>query len=92
MGQQAIISHLKMKKLLLTTILVLGLFGAPAAYAEETCVQVQVYGGGVGTVCGAKTHEPVPADLAGLNPTVLGGGLVLASGAFFVLSRKFSRR
>ncbi len=91
MGQRAIIFHSAMKKLFLSTVLALFLFAAPA-YAEETCVQVQVYGGGVGTVCGEKTHEPVPADLAGLNPSILGGGLVLASGVLFALSRKFSRK
>jgi len=81
-----------MKKLLFAAILVFGLYLAPAVYAEETCVQVQVYGGGVGTVCGAKTHEPVPADLAGITPVTIAGGLFLASGTLVYLSRKFSRR
>mgnify|MGYP001595897752 FL=1 len=81
-----------MKKLFFTAILILGLLKAPAVYAEETCVQVQVYGGGVGTVCGAKNHEPVPADLAGITPATIAGGLFLASGTLVYLSRKFSRR
>ena len=81
-----------MKKLLFVASLVLGLYLAPAAYAQETCVQVQVYGGGVGTVCGAKTHEPVPADLAGITPATIAGGLFLASGTLVYLSRKFSRK
>ena len=81
-----------MKKLLFVASLVLGLYLAPAAYAEETCVQVQVYGGGVGTVCGAKTHEPVPADLVGITPVTIAGGLFLASGTLVYLSRKFSQR
>jgi hypothetical protein len=80
-----------MKKLLFTAILVFGLLMAPGVYAEETCVQVQVYGGGVGTVCGAKTHEPVAADLAGVTPAMIAGGLFLASGTLVYLSRKFSR-
>lgn len=81
-----------MKKLIFVAILLLGLYLAPAAYAEETCVQVQIYGGGVGTVCGEKTHEPVPADLAGISPATIAGGLFLASGTLVYLSRKFSRR
>jgi len=81
-----------MKKLLLIAILTLGLFKAAPAYAEETCVEVQVYGGGVGVVCGAKTHEPVPAGLAGISLQAIGGGLLLTSGAILALSRKFLRR
>ena len=81
-----------MKKFIFVAILVLGFLWAPVAYAEETCVQVQVYGGGVGTVCGEKTHEPVPADLAGITPAMVAGGLFLASGTLMYLSRKFSRR
>ena len=92
MGHQVILAQSKMKKLLFSTALALFLFAVPAVSAEETCVQVQVYGGGVGTVCGEKTHEPVPADIAGLNPTILGGGLLLASGAIFVFSRKYFRK
>lgn len=83
-----------MKKLAVT-FLVLGiLFFAPGAVLaqEEECVQVQVYGGGVGVVCGAKTHEPVPADFAGIDPSFLGAGLMVASGSLVYLSRKFSRR
>ncbi len=81
-----------MKKLFFVAILTLGLLKAPAVSAEETCVQVQVYGGGVGTVCGAKTHEPVPADLAGITPVAIAGGLFLASGTLVYLSRKFTRK
>ena len=81
-----------MKKLLFATFLLLGLYLVPAVSAKETCVQVQVYGGGVGTVCGEKTHEPVPADLAGITPAMVAGGLFLASGTLMYLSRKFSRR
>jgi hypothetical protein len=81
-----------MKRFIFIVILMLSLYRPSLVNAEETCVQVQVYGGGVGVVCGTKTHEPVPADLAGLNPALIGGGLVLASGVLVVLSRKFSRR
>ena len=81
-----------MKKLLFAAILISALFMAPAASAEETCVQVQVYGGGVGTVCGEKTHEPVPADIVGITPATIAGGLFLASGTLVYLSRKFSRK
>jgi hypothetical protein len=81
-----------MKKIILATFLSLALFAAKPAYAEEVCVEVQVYGGGVGVVCGTKTHEPVPADIAGISPLTIGAGLVMASGALVYLSRKFSRR
>ena len=81
-----------MKRFIFIVVLMLSLYRASPVSAEETCVQVQVYGGGVGVVCGTKTHEPVAADLAGVNPTLLGGAMVLASGAFFALSRKFLRK
>jgi hypothetical protein len=81
-----------MKKMLLALVLALSLFGAQTVHAEETCVEVQVYGGGVGVVCGVKTHEPVPADIAGISPQAIGSGLIMGSGALVYLSRKFSRR
>jgi len=81
-----------MKKIILALVLTFGLFRAVPALAEENCVQVQVYGGGVGVVCGEKTHEPVPADLAGVGPLAIGSGLVAASGILALLSRKISSR
>ena len=53
---------------------------------QENCVTV--YGGGV--VCGvqAPEHEPVDTDLADMNPLVLAGGLLLASGSLLYLSKK----
>lgn len=79
-----------MKKLVLATVLVaLALFPAKAVYAEDqTCVQVSIYGGGVGMVCGAKTHEPVNAAFEGITPGVLGGALVGVSGVLAYLARK----
>lgn len=76
-----------MKKLIATFLLFFAALFVPAAsYAEENCVQV--YGGGV--VCGeeAPEHEPVDTDLGDINFAVVGGALLLASGAFFYLSRK----
>lgn len=77
-----------MRKVVIALALVTALFTAKPAMAEEICVQVQVYGGGVGTVCGAKTHETVDADFAGITPGVLGAGLVGLSGVLAYFSRK----
>mgnify|MGYP001567630173 CR=1 FL=1 len=77
-----------MKKIIFVLVLASALFTAKPVMAEEVCVQVQVYGGGVGTVCGAKTHETVDADFAGITPGVLGAGLVGLSGVLAYFSRK----
>jgi len=79
-----------MKKLVLVTALVsLALLAAKPVYAEDqTCVQVPVYGGGVGTVCGAKTHEPINTAFEGITPAMVGGALVGASGVLAYFARK----
>jgi hypothetical protein len=77
-----------MRKIAVILALVYALFVAKPVMAEETCVQVQVYGGGVGTVCGAKTHETVDTDFAGITPAMFGGGLVGLSGVLVYFSRK----
>lgn len=61
-----------------------------AAHEVEHCVQV--YGGGV--VCGiqAPEHKPVEADLGDINPALIGGGLLLASGILLYLSRRVKAR
>jgi hypothetical protein len=81
-----IIPH--MKKVVFAATLVLALLTAKPVVAQETCVQVQVYGGGVGTVCGAKTHETVDTAFEGLTPGMLGGALVGVSGILGLLARK----
>lgn len=77
-----------MRKVVITLALVTALFTAKPVMAEEVCVQVQVYGGGVGTVCGAKTHETVNTDFAGITPGMVGTGLVGLSGVLVYFSRK----
>lgn len=75
-----------MKKLIVLTFLTAFLSVPTAVFAQEqTCVNF--YGGGV--ICGAAApeHEPVEAGLAE-NLALIGGGLILASGLFFYLSRK----
>ena len=81
-----------MKKLIFVLALVLSLTTAKPVMAEDqTCVEVQVYGGGVGTVCGAKTHEPVNTDIAGITPAVIGGGFIGLSAVLAYFSKKFKR-
>ena len=79
-----------MKKLVLVTAFVsLALLATKPVYAEDqTCVQVPVYGGGVGTVCGAKTHEPINTAFEGITPAMVGGALVGASGVLAYFARK----
>ncbi len=77
-----------MRKAVFALVLVAALFMAKPAMAEEVCVQVQVYGGGVGTVCGAKTHEAVETDFAGITPGMVGAGLVGLSGVLAYFARK----
>lgn len=86
-----IISNI-MKKTVFALALVLALTTAKPVMAEdETCVEVQVYGGGVGVVCGAKTHEPVDTDFAGVTPGIIGGSLVGVSAVLAYLSQKAKR-
>lgn len=78
-----------MQKLIITLAVVIGALTAPAtALADheqdvETCIETPVYGGGVGVVCGAKTHEPIDTDLGDVNFAILGGSLLASS--FFIL-------
>lgn len=78
-----------MKKVILALILAfsLGLAIPRVSLAQDTktCVQVTQYGGGVGVVCGV--HTPVEAGLAE-DLKLIGAGLVLTSGVFFILSKK----
>ena len=76
---------------LVLSTLYLVLSTSPALASEVTDEQIicpQPYGGGV--VCGVKTHTPVNTGIAD-NLPLLGAGFILASGAFYVLSRKLSR-
>jgi len=76
------------KTVLIAVFAVLALGFAPAnVYAEEQ-VCTQVYGGGV--VCGAATeHKPV--NTAGINPAVLGAGLLVASRGLSALSKRIKK-
>lgn len=81
-----------MKKLITALLLAIVLLTPGVVRAEhetdaENCVETQVYGGGVGVVCGVKTHDPVDTAI-GDNPVLLAGGLLLASYGFLRLSKK----
>ncbi len=54
---------------------------------EEVCIETTVYGGGVGVVCGVKTHEPVDTGIAD-NPLIFGAGLLIASGLLYRFSKR----
>lgn len=54
---------------------------------EEICVQTTVYGGGVGVVCSAKTHEPVDTGVEDFLP-VIAGGLFSLSFVSFRVAKK----
>ena len=76
-----------MKKLTFV-ILALMFLAAPARVLaeDEQIICPQAYGGGV--VCGV--HTPVATGL-GDNLAVVGGGLLVSSVLFSILSRKFKR-
>lgn len=73
--------------MVLTALLLPGTVKADHETDAETCIETQVYGGGVGVVCGVKTHEPVDTAI-GDNLFLLAGGLLLASYGFHRLSKK----
>ena len=82
-----------MQKLFLTLALLGALIAPTSVLADheedvETCVETPVYGGGVGVVCGAKTHEPIDTDLGDINFAVLGGALLTSSLLILRLSKK----
>jgi hypothetical protein len=80
-----------MKKLIVTlAVLFLALARAGVVLADQVCTTT--YGGGV--VCGAQApeHEPVETGLGDINPLILGIGLIGASTALFVFSRKLKTR
>ena len=52
------------------------------AEEEEICVETAIYGGGVGVVCSAKTHEPVDTGVEDVIPFVA-SGLLAASYGFY---------
>ena len=54
---------------------------------EEICVETTVYGGGVGVVCGTKTHEPVDTAI-GDNPFLIVTTLLASSYALSKFGRK----
>lgn len=54
---------------------------------EEICVETTVYGGGVGVVCGTKTHEPVDTAI-GDNPFLLVSTLLASSYGLYKFGRK----
>jgi len=54
---------------------------------EEVCIETTVYGGGVGVVCGVKTHESVDTGIAD-NPLIFGAGLLIASGLLYRFSKR----
>lgn len=81
-----------MRKILFITLLVLALnlgLTSGASAEDQTCTQA--YGGGV--VCGAANppieHKPVKTGLAD-NLALAGGFILLASGAFFYLSKRIN--
>ena len=54
---------------------------------EEICIETTVYGGGVGVVCGTKTHEPVDTAI-GDNPFLLVSTLLASSYGLYKFGRK----
>lgn len=81
-----------MKKLIAIISLIMVLLVTPGkAFAEDNCVQVQVYGGGVGVVCGAKTHEPVDTALIDFNPVLATTSIFSLSGVLYLISRKINK-
>jgi len=54
---------------------------------EEICVETTVYGGGVGVVCGTKTHEPVDTAI-GDNPFLIVSTLLVFSYGLYKFGRK----
>lgn len=56
---------------------------------DEICIETTVYGGGVGVVCGIKTHEPVDTGVEDIIP-VLAGGLLVSSFLFYQKAKKTS--
>ena len=81
-----------MRNIVITFILGLAVLVAPsgAQASHEEIVCPQPYGNGV--VCGAKTHEPVDAALGDINPAILGGGFLVASGTVLYLSKRFQNK
>lgn len=78
-----------MRKVIFLGALALALFTAKPVMAQETtCVNVPLYGGGVGTVCGAKTHETVDTAFEGVTPGFLGGAFLGVSGIFAYIAKK----
>lgn len=81
-----------MRKVLFITLLVLALnLGQSFSVSAEDQTCTQAYGGGV--VCGAANppieHKPVKTGLAD-NLAFAGGLVLLASGAFFYLSKRIN--
>ena len=54
---------------------------------EEVCIETTVYGGGVGVVCGTKTHEPIDTAI-GDNPFLLVSTLLASSYGLYKFGRK----
>lgn len=86
-----------MKKQIATLLLITSLFLPSGVKAdggevlgestEEVCVETTVYGGGVGVVCGTKTHEPVDTAI-GDNPFLLASTLLASSYGLYKFGRK----
>ena len=81
-----------MKKIITVLLLLIAFSFSPRIVLadqieEEICVEATVYGGGIGVVCGIKTHEPVDTGIAD-NPLLLGAGLLITSGLLYRFSKK----
>lgn len=80
-----------LKKILVAVTILSAVLATPqVSYAKTICTQE--YGQPV--VCKeeeqvlAITHEPKPTALGDVNPAILGGGLVAASGVLLYLSKR----
>jgi len=80
-----------MKKLITVLAILVSILLMPgqasAQETVETCVETTVYGGGVGVVCGVKTHTPINTAL-GDNSLALALVLLGASAGLLYLSKK----
>lgn len=72
--------------LMLTFAVLLAISASQVSADDTQVVCPQPYGGGV--VCGVETHVPVNTGI-GDNLPLVGSSLILASGLFYFLSRKF---
>lgn len=83
-----------MKRLIVISLIVVGLLSIVARQAKaedvQTCVQTTQYGGTVGIVCGV--HTPVETGLADINPVVLASIFFMFSGYGLYEYKKILRK